>query len=112
MRQFFDKGVLFVQDNKLYMCIWLFAVMFILVYNFNSYTTHKFVGVTDSKEVNINLKHAVLVKNVNIIPGQSVKQGQLLVELEREDLTQEINVVEHNLEELYSQFKLNSEVNS
>ena len=49
---------------------------------------------------------------MNVIPGQSVKQGQLLVELEREDLTQEINEVEHNLEELYAQLKLNSELNS
>lgn len=100
----------FLPENKLYVGVWLFAVFIILGFNLQNNKTHKFVGVTDSKEVNINSKHAVVIKSINVIPGQPVKSGQLLVELEREDLRQQINEVSHNLEELRAEFKLNSDL--
>lgn len=98
----------FMPENRLYVGVWLFAVLIIVGFNFQAKKTHKFVGVTDSKEVNINSKHAVVIKSINVIAGQPIKSGQLLVELEREDLRQQINEVSHNLEELRAEFKLNS----
>lgn len=100
----------FMPENKLYIGIWMFAVLIIVGFNTQTTITHKFVGVTDSKEVNINSKHAVVIKSINVIPGQPVKKGQLLVELEREDLRQQINEVSHNLEELRAEYKLNSDL--
>lgn len=110
LKEIFNRLTNFLPENKLYMGVWLFAVFIIVVFNFQTTKTYKFVGVTDSKEVNINSKHAVVIKSVNVIPGQPVKKGQLLVELEREDLRQQINEVSHNLEELRAEYKLNSDL--
>ena len=110
LKEIISRLTAFMPENKLYVGVWLFAVLIIVGFNLQNNKTHKFVGVTDSKEVNINSKHAVVIKSINVIPGQPVKSGQLLVELEREDLRQQINEVSHNLEELRAEFKLNSDL--
>lgn len=99
-------------ENKLFVAVWLVTLVTIIGVNFSTSGTHKFVGETDSKEVNINSRHAVSLKAINVIPGQFVKKGQLLVELERKDLAKSINEVSAKLEELKAQFRLNSELNA
>lgn len=102
-----EKLIHSVKDNAMFLGIWAFALSTVLFMNFQSTNSLSFVGVTDSKEVNINLKHPVLVKKVHVLPGQLVQKGQLLVELERPDLVKQMNEVSHKLEEFHNQLTLN-----
>lgn len=108
----FEKIKYGIQDNLLFIGIWSLALLTVLSLNFQNKNSLSFVGVTDSKEVNINLKHAVLVKQIHVLPGQLVKKGQLLAELERPDLVKQMNEVSHRLEELHNQLTLNEKLNN
>lgn len=112
LKESFTETLEKLKNNKFYVGLWCVALLTIVAVNITTKTSYKFVGVTDSKEVNINSKHAVVIKSINVLPGQAVKQGQLLLELKREDLTLRINEVSGKLEELTAQFKLNAELNS
>ncbi|MBD64626.1 MAG: hypothetical protein CME62_05440 [Halobacteriovoraceae bacterium] len=99
-------------ENKLYLSVWILTLLTIIMVNSMTSSSHKFVGETDSKEVNITSRHPVVIKGINVIPGQYVKQGELLVQLERKDLEKSINEVTYRLDELRAQYKLNSELNA
>lgn len=109
--QMIEKLRYSIQDNALFLGTWLVALCTVLGINMTNTQNLSFVGVTDSKEVNLNLKHAVVVKQVYVLPGQKVERGQLLAELERPDLDKQLNEVSHRLEELHSQLSLNETLN-
>lgn len=109
--QMIEKLRYSIQDNALFIGTWLVALFTVLGINLTNTQNLSFVGVTDSKEVNLNLKHAVVVKQVYVLPGQKVEKGQLLAELERPDLDKQLNEVSHRLEELHSQLSLNETLN-
>ncbi len=107
-----DKTIEFIRSNFLYLCIWAIALLTVVGLNVISKNSFTFIGVTESREININSNHAVVIKEIHVIPGQSVKEGQLLIELKRPDLETKINEVTHKLKELTSQYKLNAKLNS
>lgn len=101
----------FFRTNALYLLIWSIAIFTVFGVNMLTKNTHSFVGVTVSKELNINSKYPVVVKSLKVLPGQFVQAGHLLAELDRPDLNLRINEVSHRLEELLSQYNLNTELN-
>lgn len=107
-----DRTISFVQQNYLYLLIWATALATVIVLNASTKNALTFVGVTESKEVNINSRNSVVIQKVHVLPGQFVKKGQLLIELERPDLTRQINEVEHKLKEAVSQYKVNEKLNN
>ena len=57
-----------------------------------------FYGFAENKETEINLDHPVEVNKIHVSPGQSVKQGELLLEVSHveyeHDISQEVNEIE------------------
>ena len=100
-----------LQDNALFIGTWLLALVTVLGINISNTQSLSFVGVTDSKEVNINLKHAVVIEKIHVLPGQRVVKGQILAELDRPDLVKQLNEVSHQLEQLHNQLNLNESLN-
>lgn len=100
-----------IQDNALFLGTWLLALITVIGINISNTQSLSFVGVTDSKEVNINLKHAVVIDKIHVLPGQKVIKGQLLAELDRPDLVKQLNEVSHQLEQLHNQLSLNESLN-
>lgn len=107
----FDRFFTSVRSNLPYLLVWTFAVATVVFINIFAAKSFTFIGITESKALNINLKNAVVIKSINVVSGQKVKKGQLLMELQRPDLTLRINEVSHKLEELVSQYKLNDRLN-
>lgn len=64
-----------------------------------------FQGIAETREVIINAENAVEIKAFHVVPGQEVKKGKLLVELDQPELTKKINEIAHQLEELNVQRK-------
>jgi hypothetical protein len=95
------------RDNLLFLSIWVLALGTVLGVNIVSKTSYTFVGETDSKEISINSNHAVIVKNINVISGQLVRKGQLLIELARPDLEKSISEFEHKVAEIKTGLKIN-----
>jgi hypothetical protein len=100
-----------VRANKMYAIVWSIALLTVIVMNVSTKNTYTFVGVTDSKEVQINSKHAVDIKEIKVIPGQFVKKGELLLKLERGDLKLRLNEVSHKLKGLVAEYKFHSGLN-
>lgn len=59
-----------------------------------------FYGIADTKEIVISSETAVEIKKIRVMAGQSVKQGDTLVELYSQDLDMKISQVSHELGEL------------
>ena len=93
--------------NKLYICVWLIALFTVIFFNTLSNKAHTFMGVTTSKETNINLDHAVVIQSVNVLSGQYIKKGDLLAVLKRPDLTIRINETNRKIDEISAQLNLN-----
>lgn len=75
--------------------------------------TTAFQGIADTREVIINSEKAVEIRAIHAVPGQEIQKGQLIVELERPELTMKINEISHQLEELKSlQIVNNDEIKS
>lgn len=96
-------------NNKLLYLVWFLAigvVAVILNYRTNSF---QFYGIADTREIIINTERAVEVKNIQVVSGQEIKKGNLLIELDRPELTMEINTLSHELEELRATHRVNTE---
>jgi hypothetical protein len=100
-----------IRANRMYAIVWSIALLTVLIMNVSTKNTYTFVGVTDSKEVQINSKHAVDIKEIKVIPGQFVKKGELLLKFERGDLKLRLNEVSHKLKGLVAEYKFNSGLN-
>jgi len=64
----------------------------------------QFTGIADSQEIVVSIQTAVEIKKIRVIPGQVVKQGDTLVEIDNvgvnnEELDMKIAVITHEIEE-------------
>lgn len=99
-----------IRYNRSFILIWSASLLIVVGLNISVSKSYNFIGVTESSEVNINSKHAVVIKNINVIPGQRVQKGQLLIELERPGLEKKISEVNHELETLKNKYSLNEKL--
>ncbi|NNK02095.1 MAG: hypothetical protein HKP58_16915 [Desulfatitalea sp.] len=67
-----------------------------------------FLGIAETREIVVNAEKAVEIKEIHVVPGQSIGTGQLLLKLDRPELTLRINEISHQLEELKVQQRLNT----
>lgn len=75
----------------------LFLAMLFVTSRFFNGAKHSLVGVTYAKEYIINSEKPSLVKKVNVISGQDVKVGDLLVELSSSELDMEIDRLQNRI---------------
>jgi len=83
----------------------LICVVFISIL-FDKEST-SFHGIAQTSEVIVNSESAVEIKSIKVVEGQSVKQGELLVELSSPEQVLKINQISHQLQQIKAQKGLN-----
>ncbi|MDM8549666.1 hypothetical protein QUF72_06305 [Desulfobacterales bacterium HSG2] len=66
-----------------------------------------FHGIAETREIMISSESPVEIRRINVVEGQSVLKGQMLVELVSPELTIRINHISHQLEQLRAQKGVN-----
>ena len=69
--------------------------------------TSGFYGYTENKETQINVDQSSVVQHIFVSPGQIVKKGQLLIELNKSNIDKDITNMDLALEELKYKSALN-----
>jgi multidrug resistance efflux pump len=80
-------------------CIFVIGILAVITFRFRSEAT-SFYGIADTKEIVISTESSVEIKRIRVTEGQSVKQGDTLVELFSQDLDMKISQITHELGEL------------
>lgn len=84
--------------NWFYLLIALmFLLMLFISMRYFRGTGHAAIGVTFSNEYKISADKAAIVKSILVVPGQQIKEGQLLIELSSADLEIEIQKLEQKI---------------
>ncbi|CAN2041949.1 hypothetical protein GMMP15_650010 [Candidatus Magnetomoraceae bacterium gMMP-15] len=95
---------------KLLYCLWILALGAVVVMSSNgNHESTDFQGIADTREIVVNSENAVEIKRIRVIPGQVIKSGDLLVELDQPELIMKINEISHELEEFKNRKYLNTE---
>lgn len=87
--------------NKLNSFYILIAVLFIglLTINTNYFKgSSSFLGITYSKDYKVNAEKAAIIDLVNVVPGQTVQPGDLLIELTSQELNLEIQKLQKEVQ--------------
>jgi multidrug resistance efflux pump len=66
-------------------------------------------GIAETREMTISSESSVDIRRINVVEGQSVTKGQLLVELVSPELTLKINHISHQLDQLRAQKGVNKD---
>lgn len=69
-----------------------------------------FLGIADSKELQINFEYPVEIKRIHVIQGQNIRKGDLLLELEQSELNTKIRDVDFRMNRLQSEITLRKEI--
>lgn len=69
----------------------------------NMVESTRFYGIADTREIVINSKNPVEIKEIHVVEGESVIHGQLLVELRNPEMTLKINQISHQLDQFKAQ---------
>lgn len=83
-------------------CLAVVIVLLLLGWS-NMVARSHFLGIAESREITINSENPVEIERVHVLEGQSVDQGQLLVQLRNPELTLRINQISHQLDQLRAQ---------
>ena len=85
---------------KLYM-VWaiVFGVVALITVAYQRESTN-FHGIAETHEITVNSKVTVEIMKINVLEGQLVEKGVLLVELGSPELTLKINQISHQLDQL------------
>lgn len=90
-----------VNGFYIFVFVLLGSMLFVTLKYFKG-SGHASVGVTSSRDYRINSEKAALVKKVLVVPGQEVKEGQLLVELTSSELEMSLEKLVHKISVLKS----------
>jgi len=78
------------------------AVVLLLTNSFQENTTH-FYGLADNQEQSVSFQEPVKIVEINVIEGQYIEQGTVLLKAERSHLTTQKNQLSGQIEELNAQ---------
>lgn len=99
------------QDNRLLFFSWWGAVLaIILVGLYLSFEPIRILGVADSKEYQVNFDSAVEIKKVHVLPGQVVNKGDLLLELNQENLESQLRLLKGRIDKLTAEMNLRQHI--
>ncbi|MFW5785160.1 MAG: HlyD family secretion protein [Chitinispirillaceae bacterium] len=62
-----------------------------------------FKGIADAREITVNSEKAVEISRIDVVPGQTVGKGDLLVQLRRPELEMRMTELTHSLEQTKAQ---------
>ena len=97
----------FKGDWLLYL-VWVIVFVLVMIFTLtHELESTSFFGITETREIVISSESSLDIKTINVAEGQSVSQGQILVELISPDLTIKINQISHQLDELKAQKGVN-----
>lgn len=88
--------------NTFYLFIAILFVSLLTINNSYFKGSSSFLGITYSKDYKINAEKSALVDAIHIVPGQTVKPGDLLVELSSQELNLEIQKLQKKIDLLKS----------
>ena len=98
-------------ENRKLTVFWCACLIGVLALGFYTHNrTSSFLGIADSRETIINFEFPVTVKRVHFLPGQAVKKGDLLIELDQPDLDMRIHAVRAQIEKLQAERGLKREM--
>lgn len=98
-------------DNRRLFLAWCFAVAIILSLGFYLNTDSiSILGVADSREFQVNFDSPVAIKQLHVYPGQLVKKGDLLIELNQSDLEMQLYVLKSRSDKLAAEIKLREQI--
>lgn len=82
-------------------CVWLLTLCITMGISF-AYQgeSTSFSGIAETREIILNSETAVDIRRIHVTEGQTVKKGDLLVELSSPEMVLKINNIEHQLDEL------------
>jgi len=89
--------------NSFYVII---SVLFIGLLTINTQYfkgSSSFLGITYSKDYKVNAERSAIIDHVNVVPGQTVQPGDLLIELTSQELILEIKKLQKEIELLNSE---------
>lgn len=97
--------------NKV-LCLAILASVIVLFFlgQLTSNEQVSFIGLAESKQLKVSYDQPVQVKKIMIIPGQQVKKGDLLVEVQQPELEVKINTLNNEISSLINEFKLSKEI--
>ncbi len=99
-------------ENRWIAFAWLGAVAGILALGvYLSSETMSFLGIADSRELQVNFEYPVSVKRVLVLPGQRVEKGDLLIELDQSELDQQIRVIRGQVNRLEAELQVRHDLN-
>jgi multidrug resistance efflux pump len=100
-------------DNRTLFCVWCLAVAVVVCLGFylNSDSV-SILGVADSREFQVNFDSPVAIKQIHVLPGQVVKKGDLLMELNQSDLEMQLYVLKSRFDKLSAELKLRQQISS
>jgi multidrug resistance efflux pump len=97
----------FVSVNRRLMVAVIVSLIGVLgLQSFLNISSTQCLGIADSKESTIAYETPVVVKRIFVIPGQAVKKGQPLVEVEPVDTNMRVIAAQTELESLQSERKV------
>jgi HlyD family secretion protein len=81
----------------------LFIGLLFISFRFFRGSRNSTVGVTYAKEYKITSEKSALVKSIRVVPGQQIKAGELLIELQSRDLEIELEKMTNHIAVLKSE---------
>lgn len=96
--------------NIIYASIATAIAICVLLYNSIRVEKIGFLGIADSKELQINFETPVEVKRVHVIPGQNVRKGDLLLELDQSELNTKMRDLDFRINRLESEMTLRRQI--
>ncbi|WP_413291213.1 HlyD family secretion protein [Bdellovibrio sp. HCB337] len=100
-------------DNRRLFLAWAVGVLLILSLGFIlSSDSVSILGVAESREYQVNFDSPVTIQQVHVMPGQTVKKGDLLLELNQSDLETQLNTLKSRYDRLSAEIKLRDQISS
>jgi len=100
-------------DNRRLFVAWCLAVTGVLGLGmFLNTDSVSILGVADSREFQVNFDSAVAIKQLHVHPGQLVKKGDLLIELNQNDLEMQLYVLKSRYDKLTAEMNLRQQISS
>ncbi|MBX3017061.1 MAG: HlyD family efflux transporter periplasmic adaptor subunit [Bdellovibrionaceae bacterium] len=98
--------------NRIIAMSWLVALTGVIVFGFYlSSESMSFMGVSGSREFQVTFEYPVEIKRLHVMPGQVVRRGDLLAELDQSELNGKIRLTRSMLGKIEAEMKVRKHLN-
>lgn len=98
-----------MKSFKLMILLWALAIAGVILVNatFGDYST-VFMGIAESDELEVSYPSPVEIRDISVVPGQEVYEGELLIIVESPELDTRIETVGFQLEEIKARVNISA----